>query len=386
MGNDRLIAMLVLATTGMAYSAGVLDGNARREAAAAVTRGNAFLLSRQGANGAWLEHPAITSLACTALLGNPSSTPAAWRQAVDRGLAFVRGHAQEDGSIWNHQTEQYPNYSTAVSLVALATRNAPEDQAIIRKAREFLLGSQFADAAGDGASFGGIGYGKQLRPDLSNSQWALEALRLTDHLDREPFTNDPERARRADLAWERAVEFLSKCQNLVESNDQGWVVSDADNRGGFVYMPGESKAGEVEDGAADGKGLRSYGSMTYAGFKSMIYAKLQRDDPRVQAAWDWISRHVTFTENPGMGLSGYYYYLYTGAKALAAYGAPVIVDPHGVRHCWRTELAAELVRRQHEDGRWVNEDGRWFESMPELVTAYAVLTLEVALGNEEKSR
>ena len=34
----------------------------------------------------------------------------------------------------------------------------------------------------------------------------------------------------------------------------------------------------------DARVLRSYGGMTYAGLKSMAYAKLTRDDPRVKAA------------------------------------------------------------------------------------------------------
>ena len=50
--------------------------------------------------------------------------------------------------------------------------------------------------------------------------------------------------------------------------------------------------------------LRSYGSMTYAGLKSMIYAGLSHDDPRVKAAWEWIGRNFTVDENPGMAASG----------------------------------------------------------------------------------
>ena len=42
-------------------------------------------------------------------------------------------------------------------------------------------------------------------------------------------------------------------------------------------------------GKADDGGLRSYASMTYAGLKSMIYAGLDRDDPRVKAALDYIT-------------------------------------------------------------------------------------------------
>lgn len=41
--------------------------------------------------------------------------------------------------------------------------------------------------------------------------------------------------------------------------------------------------------------------MTYAGFKSLLYANVSRTDSRVQAAWRWIREHYTLDENYGMG-------------------------------------------------------------------------------------
>ena len=48
---------------------------------------------------------------------------------------------------------------------------------------------------------------------------------------------------------------------------------------------------------ADG-GLRSYASMTYAGLKSMIYAGLDRDDPRVKAALTYITPALLARRKP----------------------------------------------------------------------------------------
>ena len=66
--------------------------------------------------------------------------------------------------------------------------------------------------------------------------------------------------------------------------------------------------------------------MTYAGLKSMIYAGLTKDDPRVKAAMEWIGKNWTLDENPGMqyadpsdpasAQSGLYYYYHTLARAL----------------------------------------------------------------------
>ena len=84
---------------------------------------------------------------------------------------------------------------------------------------------------------------------------------------------------------------------------------------------GQSQAGSIEETLDDGtkvSRLRAYGSMTYAGFKSYLYADLKPDDPRVSAAYDWIRANYTLDENPGMGGNGLYYYYHTFAKALDA--------------------------------------------------------------------
>jgi squalene-hopene/tetraprenyl-beta-curcumene cyclase len=354
-----------------------------------LQKGAAYLLSRQEADGSWLHHPAVTALAATALLQTPSSPGATLTPAAAKAIDFVKGCAKPDGSIWTPGEGQYPNYSTAISLIALVAADRPADREIMRKARQFLLGptSQFAQVPESDPAFGGIGYGKSGRPDLSNTQWALEALYVSRHLDREPYTDNPAQPQQAELAWGRALTFLTRCQNLAETNKSGWVTSDPENRGGFIYFPGseeeglppESKAGEVDVNGV--KALRSYGSMTYAGLKSMVYARVTRDDPRVKAAMDWVRRHYTFKENPGIGAQGHFYYLNTCAKALSAYGDEVLTDANGVSHRWRDDLSREIVSRQKAEGAWVNEgSARWMESIPELSTCYVMLAMQVVAG------
>jgi squalene-hopene/tetraprenyl-beta-curcumene cyclase len=299
--------------------------------------------------------------------------------AVERGRKYILGFVQEDGSIWMKGREQeYPNYTTAIALATLATLNREEDIPVMRKARKYLQGSQVDDPSSD--AFGGIGYGKSGpgKPDLSNTQWALEALYMTDYLDEEPMAEKPEDAQRSELAWRNAVQFLSKLQHVPETNDMQWVVKDKNdpNYGGFVYKPDESKA------SAEGETLRSYGSMTYAGLKSMIYARLdKKDDPRVKAAVEWASKNYTLDENPGMDAQGHYYYLNTFAKAHAVLGEETLKLADGREVQWRTDVVKKMLALQKSEGEWFNErHARWWESNPELVTAYALLTLEVALG------
>jgi squalene-hopene/tetraprenyl-beta-curcumene cyclase len=121
--------------------------------------------------------------------------------------------------------------------------------------------------------------------------------------------------------------------------------------------------------------------MTYAGLKSMIYAGLSKDDPRVKAAWDWVRKNWTLDENPGMRLNnpqaaqyGLYYYFHTLARALNAYDEPTLTDAQGNRHDWRVELVDKLAGLQKADGSFAGEK-RFMEDNPVLVTSYVAIAL-----------
>ena len=169
---------------------------------------------------------------------------------------------------------------------------------------------------------------------------------------------------------------MERCQNLPDHNDQPWASNDPANRGGFIYFPGNSKAGETK--LSDGRiALRSYGSMSYAGLLSYIYADLDRNDPRVKAAITWLSNNYTIDENPGLGKQGLFYYYHTMAKALSAAGIDILTLKDGSTINWRKNLAQKLINLQNPDGSWVNENGRWWEKDPVLVTSYSLLSLEI---------
>src|SRR5690606_29538460 len=155
--------------------------------------------------------------------------------------------------------------------------------------------------------------------------------------------------------------FVSRCQNL-ESEYNTTKFAGKVNDGGFYYTiaaGGSSQAGDTPDG-----GLRSYGSMTYAGLKSMIYAGVGPDDPRVKAAYEGIRKHYSREENPGMGDAGLYYYYHTLAKALDAMEKQDLIDSQGEIHNWRQELLDQLAKTQSKDGSWTNKNARWLESDP----------------------
>jgi squalene-hopene/tetraprenyl-beta-curcumene cyclase len=327
-------------------------------------RGAKFLLRKQANDGSWVAHPAITALCIMAI--HDSGVDA--KADVNRGLSYVLSFRQKNGAIYPASRDMkssanYPNYTTAVSLLMLAALDRPEHHDIMRAARSYLQDSQFADSAK--IDYGGIGYGKTGRADLSNGSWAAEALAATAYL-------DGEGSARADTMWRNLSSFLSKCQNLPETNKADFVSTHPDDRGGFFYRPLESKAGERE---GEHSGLISSGSMTYAGLKSMLHAKLDRRDPRVKGALRYLSGHWTVDENPGMGPQGLFYYLHIMTKALATLGDATFADKAGVVHDWRKEVRSKLLGMQAKDGSWANTHGRYMESMPELATSYALITL-----------
>ena len=117
--------------------------------------------------------------------------------------------------------------------------------------------------------------------------------------------------------------------------------------------------------------------MTYAGLLSLIYANLKKDDERIKAAYEWLSKNYTLEENPGMKQQGLYYYYHTMAKALSVYGVDLLETPDKKQIDWRKELTIKLIEKQKPNGSWVNDSGRWWENDPILVTSYALTTLNI---------
>ncbi|HEY6168749.1 MAG TPA: cycloartenol synthase, partial [Verrucomicrobiae bacterium] len=319
-------------------------------------------------------HPAVTALALSAFMGEPANR---YRTnlppALAKGYAFLVDSAQPDGSI--HRGKLI-NYNTSISMMALALAQNRVYDSVLRRARAFVVASQneFGEPGRvDTPLDGGVGYGdKYQHSDLNNTLVALEALRATEYLVRDKSAPDSR-----DLNWDAAIQFIQACQNLPARNKEPWVSDSPRDLGGFVYYPGESKAGSFTNPATGRVALRSYGSISYAGLLSYIYADLKHDDPRVTAALDWLRANYTLDENPAMGPQGLYYYLHLMTKALHAYGVDQLELKDGRRIDWRHEVALRLLNLQQRDGSWSNENNRWWEKDAALVTAYTVLSLEI---------
>lgn len=348
----------------------------KNEVQTSIDRGLAFLKSQQKPDGSWsnAEHPALTAMPVVAFQREPSgknlqSPPDFLRKSYD----YLRSFVQPDGGIYG---KGLSNYNTSVVMMVLLSTGEPKDEPIIQAARKFV-GAQQASNMAKPETNGGFGYGptgsspKRQHPDLDNTLVALEALRYY-----EKMRPNSELAGAKDLDWKAAAEFISRAQNLAATNKEPWVSEEQGNKGGFIYYPGFSNAGEFEPTPGK-KAWRSYGTMTYAGMLSLLYADVKSGDPRVQGALGWLKGNYTLEENPGMQEQGLYYYYHLMTKGLAAAGIDTLDLPDGRRVDWKREVALKLLNLQQGDGQWVNKTGRWMESDPVLVTSYCVLALEM---------
>lgn len=374
-----LSAAVSFAAEEVSVSASVVrpDLSLKLEVEHAIDKGINWLAKAQQPGGFWsqAEHPALTGLVLTGIMGEPSGQMKANPpDFVIKGYNYLLSTVKPDGGIY---VKDLPNYNTSVSMMALVASYNPSYEPILRKARNYVVGLQSdfgKPGVTDNMYDGGIGYGsKYEHSDMSNTMFALEAIHYTKFLSDD---KGGEAVALKKLNWDAAVKFIERSQNLPGHNDQPWASGDSQNKGGFVYFPGDSKAGEMDlDGGK--KALRSYGSISYAGMLSYAYADLKKDDPRVQAVKEWLQNNYTLDENPGMGAEGLFYYYMTMAKALNAFGVDTLTLNNGQTVNWRKDLTLKMINLQKNDGMWVNDNGRWWEKDPNLVTAYAVITMEI---------
>lgn len=379
-----------------------------------IAKATAYLQSKQDAStGGWKtegtgpKFPAITGLVLTGMLLDPAADPK--DAAIAQGVKYLLGTQKPDGGIYD---SNLPSYNTSISVCALTKVKTQESAEAVKRAVEFLKSLQCGEAA-VGASqghqeagvvvgkehpfYGGVGYGRHGRPDLSNLGWMLEALHEAG-------------VEGSDESFKRALVFLERTQMLDKTADGTPVntmeYAQGSKQGGFIYstsinkekvgvgqsMPSDMIEETLDDGTKVSR-LRCYGSMTYTGFKSYLYADLKRDDPRVQAAMGWMRDNYTLDENPGLGKEGLYYYYVVMARALAAWGEPelpVMVTrtwPDGEKTMaervvqpvnWADDLVSQLAEMQQDDGSFKSVHERWMENDPILITAYALIALRYA--------
>jgi squalene-hopene/tetraprenyl-beta-curcumene cyclase len=350
------LSVLVAPLTFAAETAEKMDTVLHEKGGRAVDAGLHFLRLQQSEDGSWSNSVGITALALRGFLESPRGYNEDDGAFITRPVKFILDHVNDDGSI--SETNQNLSYNTSVAIVALQATGNPAHQEVITNAQNFLTQLQVDSGEGykpEHKYYGGIGYGGDERPDMANQYLALEALNKSQ------LSKD-------DPVWEKARLFITRSQNRSESNDQEF----AGNDGGFIYAPGFSPHGNTE----------SYGGITHAGLISLLFAGIDKTDPRVQGAYDWIRGNYTLDENPGApNNQGLFFYYNAFAKSMLAFGEPIITDTNGIAHNWRDDLATKLISLQRADGSWINDESpRWWEGNPDLCTARSVIALNQALA------
>ena len=382
------------AGAGYGYAANLGD-DLDKKAGDAIAKGKKWLLGKRDATtGSWpsKRDPEDYTVGTTAIatLGLISSTPkeaVAGDAVIAQALDSLAAAQKPNGAIYGNA--RVVNYETSAALAAFATARVPKFASVQAKAKDFLVSSQIQkDEASE--EYGGFPYtDEEPGPtDLSNLQFALAAL----HAEGVPADHP---------VFARALKYLARVQNRSETNTFVTKVKEGDevkevvsgNDGGAYYSPGHGKVPLVK--RADGKfEVKSYGSMTYALLKCLLFAGVKADDPRVVAAVGWISKNFTVDRNPGFeatedpvkqGAQGYYYYLRTMARALAEFEKATgkelkVRDADGKSHAWRREVAAKIVSLQKPDGSWVNAVERWEEADPRLATSFLLEALATCQG------
>lgn len=355
-----------------------MDPEIRKQGEEAVEKGIAWLKMKQKKDGffGFKQAPALTGLAVTAFSFSEAKESDEAKKAVDWMLTMV----QKDGGIYMPQGmfrfgAGRSNYNTAICLTALHHSGRDDVQKVILNGRRFLVGAQ---QDGENGFRGGFGYeagAKKPYADLSSTLLVMEAMTLTRGAE------DLREEERVEVDREAVASYVSSLQHRPESNDAGWVMDDDANRGGFAYHVPDKPADKLS--RKEVRRLATHGGMTYAGILSLIYADVDRGDPRVRAALDWASKHWTLEENPGKEQAGYFYFLNILAKCLHTLRDDQLVDTDGNPILWREELVKRLVELQKAEGEsmgyWENEDNTYWEGNPILVTPYALIALQLAL-------
>src|SRR5262249_54510403 len=166
-----------------------------------------FLRSSQDKNGGWSteKSPGVTGVVLTGLLRSGQVT--AKGPVAEKALSYIESLVNpEKGHIAGKDPKvQLQNYVTSINVMALVeAKRSDKYKGIIGDAVTFLKKLQWDEEEGkDKASdfYGGAGYDSKSRPDLSNTQFFLDALK-----DAGIGKDDP--------ALKKALVFVSRSPNL----------------------------------------------------------------------------------------------------------------------------------------------------------------------------
>lgn len=303
--------------------------------------------------------PGVVAMVVQALCDHPRGYRETDGPYITRPVKYLLSCQQDNGAIVVKEFGR-DTYHTALAVLALKSLENKAHKDALARAKAYLLKCQAKD--------GGFTYGESFRHggDLSNTWFALVGLRAAGG------KMDPG-------VQKSSLEFIRRCQDHAETNPE-FSLHKGESSGGFYYKPGESEAGTIK--TRDGNTApKPYGSMSAAGAESLLLCGLQPTASEVQAALRWFSQNFTLKENPGVGMQGYYYFVWAFARVMHEIGAKEILLADGKKVKWAEELATQLLALQDKEGFFVNREPRWMEDDPVLCTAYALEALNLCWIN-----
>lgn len=349
---------------------------ATQQVDALIDRAQAWLLTQGQRDGALVPGTTftvgITAFAASGLAARPHAIDPG-QPVLAAAVRYVQRFRQPDGGVYAPD-EGLGCYGTSLALI-LASRlpDAGRPGFDVPAMQRYLLGLQNSETGKPGS--GGIGYGDKGPgfEDLSNTSYAIQALRTSGMP-----ASSPE--------MQAALGFLQRCQDLKSVNPAGWVAGAGS--GGGVYGPQEAtRSWEKRDATQSARWTPS-GSMTYSLISSYLALDLKPGDRRVDAAIGWLGANWGFDANPGMGpgreQQGLYHLHALAATAFDLLGSPTVTLPDGRQVDWRADLWTAVSARANPvalpDGRsgayWINTAPRWAEDTPALCTTYALTALK----------
>ncbi len=390
-----VVALVVVALAAGSSSCGSRSEGPGARVDRALGRALRSMIAAQSSDGAWRSSTygvfkdglSLTPTVLKAVAFGPDveGSATARRRAAEYLIARVRS----DGSIDGGQFGMiYPVYSASAAVIALTFLNIPESRlardAWLRELRRRQLNEDLGWGPDDPA-YGGWGYsieppsrddadsspGRHIDADISSTLFAVGALRIAGSSAEDP-------------AIRAALTFVERCQN-VAADDR--AADPQYDDGGFFFTttdPVRNKAGVAGKDRHGRTRYHSYGSATADGLRALMRCGLDKDHPRVVAARTWIERHFSASSNPGTfepAREGdrdatYFYYAWSVAHAFRSLGVAESRSD-GRTTTWAEALAAELIRRQRDDGTWSNRFTASKEDDPLVATPFAAGALAI---------
>ncbi len=331
--------------------------------------------------------PAVTGLCVAALGGAPAAHKGKVKPALDKAVAYLLSKLNADGSVGEGPTGTFvKTYATGCAMMGLATVERTDKVAdALRGMQAYMKHNQLKE----GKNIGGTGYGDESPggrkgiANLSTTGFSAEGMHVSG------LPQD-------DEYWQLVVKFVRKCQNNSELNNDPEFVAElkaknlvVGNDGSLYYAPDPGQQKLPPKKVADKESIAGYGSMTYDGIKTYLYAGLKKDSPEVKSAVDWVRKNYSVEVHPGFPFDaaqrqhqrGLYHYFLVMSRALDALGENPFETFDGKKHNWANEIGEQFVKLVKDSKMWQNENPAWFEGDPVLTTSYVLVTCNTLLRN-----